>query len=182
MTALDRTRFERHSRRVVTGEKPRGLVVLVTICVLGFGCSGDDGGRAIATSTSNAATDTSSRRTNSGSAVTSFALTLSTGAAQARTTFEAEDPTENTQTVTVIASRSDVTFTLDFITTGGSTLSVLDPDRTGEACQTDDGRTRCTIRFPVLEAQLPGEWQAIASKTDGDALDVEVSIAWEHAS
>lgn len=130
-------------------------------------------------SASRAAADTSSPGITSGGAVTSFEFALASGRADARTSFEAEDPREHVQTVTVIASRPDVTFALDFITAGGSTLHVLEVDRNGNACQAANGRTVCTIRFPVLEAQLAGEWQAIASKPDGDAFDVEVSIAWE---
>jgi hypothetical protein len=158
---------------------PLGLAVLASACVIGLACSGDDDARSTAPSSSGTATDTTSTRFQSAGGVTSFEFVLGKGASEARTPFEAEDPRENSQTVTVIASRPDVSLTLAFVTTGGSTLHLLEAGSHRGGCHAENGRTVCTIRFPSLEAQLPGEWQAIASKTDGDAVDVEVSIAWE---
>lgn len=106
---------------------------------------------------------------------TAIQLRLSDGADTATTTFEAEDPRTHTQTIEIEIQPVDSDVTLEFQTAGGSTLSIVP----ASDCESDDGRTTCTVRFPLLEAQSGGEWEAIASKDDGPPATIKFAITWE---
>jgi hypothetical protein len=112
-------------------------------------------------------------------------LQLGDGADSVSATFQAQDPRTHGQTIEIEVTPADSAITLDsvtldFVTADGATLHVLLP--TDHSCDTEDDQQTCTIRLPMLEARSPGEWQAIASKPDGPAATLNVTVTWEQAS
>lgn len=108
-------------------------------------------------------------------------LDLAAGASTVEQQFEALDPRSHTQTIEVSLEPVGSGVTVEFVTADGATLHVLDtgmglpPDH----CVVDADAARCTVRFPVLEGRLPGEWTVVAAKSAGAATRVEVEILWE---
>lgn len=105
----------------------------------------------------------------------SIELRLGDGADTATATFDAEDPRSHTQTIRIELEPADADVSLDFQTTDRATLSVY-PN--GD-CDSDDRRKTCTVRFPILEAVLGGEWHATASKSHGPPAIIDFEITWD---
>jgi hypothetical protein len=104
-------------------------------------------------------------------------LRLAAGASSAQRHFDAPDPRTHTQTIEVAIEPAESPVVIDFMTTTGSTLHVLSPER--HNCSTEDDRITCIVRFPLLEAQRSGRWTVAASKTNRPPTDVEVRVRWE---
>jgi hypothetical protein len=104
-------------------------------------------------------------------------LRLAAGASSAQAQFDAPDPRTHMQTIEVDVEPAESPVVIDFMTTTGSTLHVLGPER--HNCSPEDDRITCIVRFPILEAQRSGRWTVAASKADGPPTDVVVHVRWE---
>ena len=106
-------------------------------------------------------------------------LHLAAGSDTTEKTFEAKDPRSFSQTIDVTVTPKEASIIVDFRTAGGSTVH-LD---LGSADCNDSGDTRrCVVHLPILEAQLPGQWTAVATKSSGPAVSLELSIHWQRSS
>lgn len=149
-----------------------------TACFAGCGSEGEQNAVKPSTSATSVGRTSTSIESAAAGPSTSLDLTLEDGASEAVASFQAGDPRVAAQTVTLILSRPAPDLTVDFTTTGGSTLHLLRANSHNDSCTSVLEHVECTIEFPRLEAQLPGQWTATASKNAGPPVEVSLTIEW----
>jgi hypothetical protein len=159
-----------------------GVVLLAMAAVAAMACSGRD--VSVGAPGGSDATDERHDRSSEVAQERSVVeLELGPGSSVTEGRFDAADPRTHTQVIDVSIEPAGSVVTIEFVTADGATLEVLDvdPGLVPDRCVVDADRARCTIRFPVLEARLPGEWRVVASKENGAAATVVVEVVWDAA-
>lgn len=107
--------------------------------------------------------------------VQSRTLELPNGVSRASFKITALPPPEHTWDVYVDApTRADVAVRIR--TWYGTRLRVLDSTDDKTSCDMQAGRSVCSLAFPRLEAQRPGEWTVIVVKRSQPAARVRVEV------
>lgn len=91
--------------------------------------------------------------------------------------FEAPDPLTHYFDVEVtmpIGTELNVTF----LTSDGTTLRILDPDKATAFCAEKNGQLHCLLRYPILEARQPGTWTAEVRKLSSVPAEVNIKVTW----
>jgi hypothetical protein len=156
--------------------------VLAIACLAAFiagGCSGGNNGGmpttpipSGATTTATAATPTSLVGTPQGQT-----LEMPAGRSTAKFTITALPPPEHTWDVYVDApATADVAVRIR--TWYGQPLRVLDTTHDPTSCDVQGARSVCSLAFPRLEAQRPGEWTVIVAKRSGPRARVRVEVTF----
>jgi hypothetical protein len=158
----------------VAASRPAAVLVAMALMLVGCDDASDDepGDQPSATSGPTAESERSI-----------VELDLPAGAARVEERFVAPDPRSHTQTIEVTLDPAGSDVTIEFVTADGATLRVIEFSAAApsDGCLGDGDGVRCAVRFPVIEARLPGEWAVVAAKPAGDATRVGMEILWEPA-
>jgi hypothetical protein len=157
----------------------RVLAVACLAAFLGGGCSGGDKGgmpttpaRSGSTTTATAADPAALIGRPQGQT-----LEMPVGRSTAKFTITALPPPEHTWDVYVDApATADVAVRIR--TWYGQPLRVLDTTHDPTSCHVKDARSVCSLAFPRLEAQRPGEWTAIVTKRSEPQARVRVEVVF----
>jgi hypothetical protein len=104
-------------------------------------------------------------------------LEMATGRSVVRFPITALPPPRHTFAVYVEAPRlADVGVSIR--TWYGQRLRVLGSTQHDESCTVQDHRSVCSLAFPRLEAQRPGEWTVIVVKRSKPAAQVRVEVTF----
>jgi hypothetical protein len=107
-------------------------------------------------------------------------LQMPVGGATAKFTITALPPPEHTWDVRVDApATADVAVRIR--TWYGQRLRVLDTTHDPTSCDVQGARSVCSLAFPRLEAQRPGEWTVIVAKRSEPRARVRVEVIFSEA-
>jgi len=145
-------------------------------------CSGDESGTTLpltdpisSTSTPRTAPSTT---LDQGTTISRHVLDLPEGIGEPVTfEFEAPIPIENTFEVEIVMPIG-TELDIKFLTSNGMTLMIFDPDKSGTFCVEDDGRLKCQLPYPALEAPTSGTWVATVDKSSTPPAEVNIMIEW----
>jgi hypothetical protein len=155
----------------------RVLAVACLTAFIGGGCSGGDKGSMPATPAPSGSTTTATAANPISliGAPQGQTLEMPAGRSTAKFTITALPPPEHTWDVHVDApSTADVAVRIR--TWYGQPLRVLDTTHDPTSCDVKDARSVCSLAFPRLEAQRPGEWTVIVTKRSEPQARVRVEV------
>jgi hypothetical protein len=154
----------------------RVLAVACLAVFIGGGCSGGDKRSMPATPAPSGSTTTAAANPISLiGAPQGQTLEMPAGRSTAKFTITALPPPEHTWDVYVDApATADVAVRIR--TWYGQPLRVLDTTHDPTSCDVKDARSVCSLAFPRLEAQRPGEWTVIVTKRSEPQARVRVEV------
>lgn len=162
----------------MTSTRVRLTVVLAAGLALS-GCVGNESGTSLHTgliSTSSPATTFPTTRDQE-NRVISENLNFQEGGDPATFEFQAPAPRDNAFDV-IINMPTGTELDIKFHTANDMTLQIFDPVKAESSCHDDDGRTKCLLPYPALEAPTPGTWTAIVDKISTPPAEVTITIEW----
>jgi hypothetical protein len=156
------------------------LAVACLTTIMSGGCSGGDGDKTSMTTGPEPSAPPSSVAMATDPAALigkpqGQTLKMSAGPSTNRFTITALPPPQHTWDVNVEAPMTaDVAVRIR--TWYGQRLRVLDTTHDQTSCRVQGGRSVCSLAFPRLEAQRPGEWTVIVVKRSQPAALVRVEV------
>jgi hypothetical protein len=155
----------------------RVLAVACLAAFIGGGCGGENNGGMPTTPVASESTITGTAATPSSliGMPQGRTLELPAGPSTATFTITALPPPEHTWDVHVNApATADIAVRVR--TWYGQSLRVLDTTHDPTSCDMQGARSVCSLAFPRLEAQRPGEWTVIVTKRSELQARVRVKV------